>query len=224
MRKRDRLMAIIVPACLCIGVASSLPVRADSLSDGIAAIQAEQWPEAERLLKEAAKLRPNDPVPVEWLTKLYEQTVDPSALAAAMAELQRRKHPPAKATAAPKPAATAKAPRSTMRLDSATMPKPASLMVDYDQLPALLPDAPVPSPPSTGATAAAVRTWRQARLKQLEASMAAIQQALAGLQAKFTAYGQAPAKVTEMTAELQEKLKKQQATAKDLKRELGEDP
>ena len=225
MCRRDRLIALIMPACLAASLASGLPARADALSEGIEAIQSQQWPDAERLLKEAAKARPTDPVPVEWLTKMYEQTMDPAALAGALAELQRRRHPPAKPGAAPKkPVATAKPPRSTMRLDSSTMPKPASLSVDYDQLPVLTPDSPVLPQPGADAPPAATRTWRQDRLKQLQESMATIQQTLSGLQAKFSTYGQAPSKVQEMTAALQEKLKKQQESAKALKQEMGEEP
>jgi hypothetical protein len=214
---------LLTAAALCALVI--LPARADALHDGIQALQQGQYEQAEHLFREAARLKPQDPVPVEWLTRLFEQTMEPAALNAALTELNRRRdamrRPPSRPPA--KPAAKPARPGMPARiqLDGSTMPKRGDDLVDLGPLPPLPPD-PLTQTGGPDAPPAQTPAWKQWRLQKLGASLSALQATLRQLRERFGASGQAPAKVQAMSREIEQKVANHRKAMTQLQSELGE--
>jgi peptidoglycan hydrolase CwlO-like protein len=202
----------------------SLPAMADTLQDGIQALKDGRLEEAEQLLRTAAQQKPQDPVPMAWLTKLFEETMDPAALNTALNELHRRQAAlKAAAQKLIKPAAQPQKPAHPARiqLDGSSMPSHEDELVDLGTLPPLPPD-PLVHTHAPGAPPVQTSAWRRWRVQQIGASLSALKATLSQLQSRFTAYGQAPAKVQQMTKELETKIENQSKVMKQLQAELGE--
>lgn len=209
---------LLTAVALCLLIQA--PARADALHDGIQALQDGHYEQAERLLRQAARQRPRDPQPVQWLTTLFERTMDPIELNAALTELHRRRAAlpvtptkAAKPTAVPRPTTTTR-----FRLDGATMPKRTDDTVDLGPLPPLPADPLTQAGSPTGPTAAA----KQGRLQSLRDSLSAVQATLQQLRQRFGSAAQAPPKVQQMTRELEQKVVNHRKAMAQLQRELGE--
>ncbi len=201
-----------------------LPAVADTLQDGIQALKDGRLEEAEQLLRAAAQQKPQDPLPVEWLTKLFEESMDPGALNTALDELHRRQAAlRAAAQKLIKPAAQPPkaAHPARIQLDGSSMPVHGDELVDLGPLPHLPPD-PLVHTSGPGAPPVQTSAWRQWRIQQIGASLSALKATLNQLQSRFTAYGQAPAKVQQMTKELETKIENQSKVMKQLQSELGD--